>query len=94
MNLKEALLKSIDIILEEYDPTNKIGVLDLSLSNTVTDDSIVSNFFKNNTTKISTINVEIIEMTDGSFELEETSISEKIYNESNRLKSSKHKVIK
>lgn len=93
MNLKEALLKSVEIILEEYDPTNKIGVLDLSLSNTVTDDSIVSNFFKNTTTKISTINVEIIEMADGSFELEETSVSEKIYNESNKLKSSKHKVI-
>lgn len=81
MNLKEALTKSLEVILNNYDLLGGIGVLDLSLSNTITDDDDI--------TKISKLNVEIIEMKDGSFELEESTISENIYDDLNKLQSSK-----
>jgi len=86
MNLKEALSESLEVILKNYDLLGGIGVLDLSLSSTITDDDEI--------TKISTINIEIIEMEDGSFELEEILVSEKIYDEFNNLQSSKSEEIK
>jgi hypothetical protein len=81
MTLKEVLTESLEVVLKNYDKLGEIGILDLSLSNTITDDDTY--------TKISKINIEIVPMQNESFSIEETSIKEQIYDEFDKLQSSK-----